>query len=175
MPSTGAQLHRPLCPDGRTALVPDCAAPCPERSRSFVLAATILVSARAFIDGSIVTIALPALQADLGPGFAWLQWVTNAYTLFLGGLILIGGATGDRFGRGRVLLMGLTICAVSSLACALAPTVGILIGARLLQGAGAALLVPQSLAIISASFPREVRGRAIGIWAGASAITTAMG
>ena len=158
-----------------TALAPDCAAPCPERARSFVLAATILVSAMAFIDGSIVTIALPALQADLGPGFAWLQWVTNAYTLFLGGLILIGGATGDRFGRRRVLLIGLTIFAVSSLACALAPTVGVLIGARSFQGAGAALLVPQSLAIISASFPREVRGRAIGIWAGASAITTAMG
>src|SRR4029450_12825119 len=123
MPSTGAQLHRPLCPDGRTALVPDCAAPCPARSRSFVLAATILVSAMAFIDGSIVTIALPALQADLGPGFAWLQWVTNAYTPFLGGLILIGGATGDRFGRRRVLLIGLTNFAVSLIAWRLAPHV----------------------------------------------------
>ena len=175
MPSTGAHIHRPICPDGREARGPECKTPCPKQSRSFVLAATILTSAMAFIDGSIVMIALPALQNDLAAGFAALQWVTNAYALLLGGLILIGGAAGDRFGRRRVLLVGLAVFAASSLVCALAPMLGVLIVGRAFQGAGAALLVPQSLAIISASFPKAIRGRAIGIWAGASAITTAMG
>lgn len=129
----------------------------------------------AFIDGSIVTIALPDLQADLAATFSGLQWVVNAYALFLGGLILIGGGAGDRFGRRLVFVTGIGLFALASLACAVAPTIEVLIAARGVQGAGAALLVPQSLAIIAAAFPKEVRGRAIGVWAGASAITTALG
>lgn len=168
-------LHRPLCPDGRAAAAPPCTAPCPERARPFVLAATILASAMAFIDGSIVTIALPTLQAGLGASFAALQWVVNAYALLLGGLILVGGAAGDRLGRRRLFVIGIALFAAASLGCALAPTVELLIVARGIQGIGAALLVPQSLAIIAAAFPRDVRGRAIGIWASASAITTALG
>jgi EmrB/QacA subfamily drug resistance transporter len=140
-----------------------------------VLGATIIASAMAFIDGTIVTIALPALQADLGAGFSSLQWVVNAYALLLGGLILIGGGAGDRFGRRRILVIGTAVFAAASLACALAPTIGVLIAGRALKGIGAALLVPQSLAIIAAAFPKEIRGRAIGIWAGASAIALSMG
>ncbi len=171
----GVGFHGPLCPDGRAARAAECREPCPERSRPFVLAVTIIASAMAFIDGTIVTIALPALQADFATGFASLQWVVNAYALLLGGLILIGGGAGDRFGRRRILLIGVAIFAAASLVCALAPTIGILIGARAAKGIGAALLVPQSLAIIAAAFPKETRGRAIGIWAGASAIAMAMG
>ncbi|MCZ6764280.1 MAG: MFS transporter, partial [Alphaproteobacteria bacterium] len=129
----------------------------------------------AFIDGSAVTIALPAMQVDFAASFSSLQWVVNAYALMLGGLILVGGGIGDRFGRRRVFTAGIVVFALASLSCAGAPTVGALIVARGVQGIGAALLVPQSLAIIAGAFPKEVRGRAIGIWAGASAITTALG
>ena len=153
----------------------DCAAPCAERDRPLVLATTILASAMAFIDGTVVTIALPALQSDLAADFGALQWVVNAYTLLLGSLILIGGGAGDRFGRKRIFVGGIAVFALASCACALAPSIEALILARACQGVGAALLVPQSLAIIAAAFPKAVRGRAIGIWAGASAITTAMG
>jgi len=168
-------LHRPLCPDGRAARAPEATAPCAEAARPFVLAATIIASAMAFIDGTLVHIALPAIRADLGSSFAALQWVVNAYALMLGGLILIGGGLGDRFGRRRVFTWGIAVFAVSSLACAIAWSAPVLIAARAVQGLGAALLVPQSLAIIAASFPRAVRGRAIGLWAGASAVTTALG
>jgi EmrB/QacA subfamily drug resistance transporter len=168
-------LHRPLCPEGRSAAGIACDAPCAASARPFVLAATTLASAMAFIDGSIVTIALPVLQADLGATFGLLQWIVNGYALFLGGLILVGGAAGDRFGRRRVFTAGIVIFALASSACALAPSAELLIAARCLQGVGGALLVPQSLAIIAAAFPRDARGRAIGIWAGASAITTALG
>lgn len=168
-------FHRPLCPDGRTAADAPADTPCQVSARPFVLAATILASAMAFIDGSIVTIALPVLQVDLGASFASLQWVVNAYLLLLGSLILIGGSAGDRFGRKRIFVLGLVIFTAASLACATAPSVRWLIAARSIQGVGAALLVPQSLAIIAAAFPRDVRGRAIGIWAGASAVTTALG
>ena len=168
-------VHRPLCPDGQEALALPCDKPCEQRKRSFVLAATILASAMAFIDGSVVNIALPTLQADLGASFAMLQWVVHAYALVLGSVILVGGGLGDRYGRRRIFIAGILVFALASLACAAAPTVTALVFARGLQGLGAALLVPQSLAIIAASFPKEVRGRAIGIWSGASAITTSLG
>jgi len=172
-----AFLHRPLAPDGRVARVLPCegAVPCPEASRPWVLVVTILASAMAFIDGSVVTIAIPVMQRELGAGLPALQWVVNGYTLFLGALILVGGAAGDRFGRLRLFLIGTGVFALASLGCALAPGVEALIAARVVQGIGAALMVPQSLAIISAAFPPELRGRAIGTWAGASAITTALG
>lgn len=147
----------------------------PENSRRLVLAATVLASAMAFIDGTIVSIALPVIQAELSAAFQDLQWIVNGYTLMLGALILVGGALGDRVGRKRIFVSGIAIFAVASLLCAIASSVHILIAARVLQGIGAALLVPQSLAIIAATFPRDVRGRAIGVWAAASAITTALG
>jgi EmrB/QacA subfamily drug resistance transporter len=167
--------HRPLVPDGRAARGGEAAAPCAAASRPWVLAATILGSAMAFIDGSVVTIALPVLQRELGVGLEALQWVVNGYTLFLGALLLIGGAAGDRFGRRRVFVAGTVLFAAASAACALAPGAAALIAARAVQGVGAALMVPQSLAIISAAFPQEIRGRAIGTWAGAASITTALG
>lgn len=166
---------RPWFPDGREAGDRPPDAPCPVGSRPFVLAATILGSAMAFIDGTVVHIALPAIQADLDAGFSGLQWVVNGYILLMGALILLGGALGDRFGRRRIYLIGIVLFALASLFCALAPDINSLIAARALQGIGAALLVPQSLAIIAASFPPDVRGRAIGIWAGAAALTTAAG
>ena len=174
-PSGGRFLHRPLCPQGKSIPIMECTAPCAERDRPLVLAATILASAMAFIDGTVVTIALPALQSDLSADFGALQWVVNAYTLLLASLILIGGSAGDRFGRKRIFVGGIAVFALASFACALAPSIEALILARACQGVGAALLVPQSLAVIAAAFPKVVRGRAIGIWAGASAITTAMG
>ncbi len=128
-----------------------------------------------FIDGTVVIIALPAIQSDFGVGFAELQWVAHIYALLLGSLILIGGGAGDRFGRRAIFLAGVGVFAVASIGCALAPDLRSLILGRALQGIGAALMVPQSLAIIAASFPKDIRGRAIGIWAGASAITTALG
>ncbi len=140
-----------------------------------MLAATILASAMAFIDGSVVTIALPVLQRELGAGLPVLQWVVNGYALFLAALILVGGAAGDRFGRRRIFVIGTLVFALASVACALAPGTAVLIAARSVQGVGAALMVPQSLAIISASFPSDIRGRAIGTWAGAASITTALG
>jgi EmrB/QacA subfamily drug resistance transporter len=148
---------------------------CAARSRPWVLAATILGSSTAFIDGSVVTVALPAMQADLAAPVSEAQWIVNAYMLLLGALILIGGASGDRFGRRRIFVIGVIIFTAASVACGLAPNAPGLIAARAVQGAGAALLVPTSLAIISAAFPEKERGRAIGTWAGASALTTALG
>ena len=121
-------LHRPLAPAGRAGRAgPAGAVPCAEASRPWVLAATILASAMAFIDGSVVTIALPVLQAEMGTGLAALQWVVNGYALFLGALLLVGGAAGDRFGRRRVFVAGTGLFALASLGCALAPGVGALI------------------------------------------------
>jgi EmrB/QacA subfamily drug resistance transporter len=168
-------IDRPLCPDGKAALGGESTAPCLAVSRPFILAATILASAMGFIDGSAVAIALPSIERELGASFETLQWVVNGYTLTLGSVILIGGAAGDRYGRRLVLLIGIAIFTAASIICALAPGITILTAARLLQGIGAALMIPQSLAIITASFPKTVRGSAIGLWAGASAITTALG
>src|SRR5688572_9760115 len=148
---------------------------CAERSRPWVLAATILGSSMAFIDGSVVSVALPAMQAELAAPVSEAQWIVNAYMLLLGALMLVGGAAGDRFGRRRIFLIGVIAFTAASVACGLAPDGAALIAARALQGVGAALLVPNSLAIISAAFPPQERGRAIGTWAGASALTTALG
>ncbi len=161
------------CDEGVIRSAP--AGSCPRASRRWVLAATILGSSMAFIDGAVVNVALPAIQSDVGATLAGLQWVVNGYLLMLGALILVGGAAGDRFGRRRVFVVGIAVFGLASLACALAPNLGMLVVARALQGIGGALLVPSSLSIISASFGAEERGRAIGTWAGASALTTAFG
>jgi MFS family permease len=130
----------------------------------------VLGSSLTFIDGSALGVALPAIQRDLGAGPAAVQWVSNAYLLTLGALVLIGGAAGDRFGRRRVFLIGVAIFTLASVACGLAPSVELLIGARAVQGIGAALLTPGALALIGATFPPEERGKAFGAWAGAGAI-----
>ncbi len=143
-------------------------------NRTWVLAGTIMGSSMAFIDGSVVNIALPALEKSLQANVALIQWVINAYTLSLAALILIGGAAGDRFGRRRVFVIGIAIFAGASLWCGLAPNATQLIAARAVQGVGAALLIPTSLAIIGASFDEAERGRAIGTWAGFSAIAAAI-
>jgi MFS family permease len=129
-----------------------------------VLAAAIVGSSMAFIDGSVVNIALPVIQQSLGASIAELQWVVNGYLLPLVALMLVGGSLGDRIGRRRIFIAGIFLFTLASVAYALAPTVGVLIAARAAQGIGAALLVPQSLALIAANFPKDVRGRAIGTW-----------
>jgi MFS family permease len=129
----------------------------------------------AFIDGTVVNVALPAMQQQLNASLVDVQWVIEAYALFLAALLLVGGAAGDRFGRRRVFLLGVALFAISSLGCGLAGSVRELVLARALQGIGGALLVPGSLAIISASFAEHDRGKAIGTWSGATAITAALG
>lgn len=142
---------------------------------SLVLATTILASGLAFVDGSVVNVGLPAIQASLGAKADDLQWVVNAYLLPLSALLLFGGAAGDRFGRRLILVAGTALFAVSSLLCAMAQDLSWLLIGRALQGMGSALLMPSSLAILGESFEGEARGRAIGIWAASSAIMGAIG
>jgi EmrB/QacA subfamily drug resistance transporter len=139
------------------------------------LAATILGSSLAFIDGSVVNVALPALAQNLKVNPANLSWAINAYLLPLGVLILLGGALGDHFGRRRLFQIGLAIFAFASLGCAAAPSFAWLLAARGLQGLGAALLMPNSLAILGGAFTGEARGRAVGTWAAAGALAGALG
>ncbi len=144
-------------------------------ARQWTLVATIIGSSLTFIDATVVNVALPALQADLHATITDLQWVIEAYALFLGSLILVGGSMGDQFGRRRTFLAGVLLFTVASVMCGLATSTRALIIARAIQGAGAAFLVPGSLAIISATFDDAERGRAIGTWSGFSAITSAIG
>src|SRR5438132_6994110 len=150
-------------------------APCPKSSGRWVLAATTVASSMAFIDGTVVNVALPALQTNLNATIVDVQWVIEAYSLLLAALLLVGGSVGDHFGRRRVFLVGVALFAFASAWCGFAANIGQLIAARAVQGLGAALLVPGSLAIISSSFPENERGRAIGTWSGFSAITAAIG
>src|SRR5271156_3178468 len=139
------------------------------------LAATILGSSLAFIDGSVVNVALPALAHDLKVNPVDLSWTINAYLLPLGALILLGGALGDHFGRRRLFQIGLSAFTFATVVCAAAPSLAWLLAARGLQGLGAALLLPNSLAILGGSFTGEARGRAIGTWAAAGALAGALG
>ncbi|HVO86405.1 MAG TPA: MFS transporter [Candidatus Binatia bacterium] len=132
--------------------------------KRLVLAATVLGSGIAFLDGSIVTLALPKIQSALNTSFSDLQWIVVGYSLSLGSLMLLGGSLGDIFGRKRIYLVGLIGFGLTSLLCATAPNVNALIAARIVQGAFGALLVPGGLAIINTNFPREERGAAIGKW-----------
>jgi EmrB/QacA subfamily drug resistance transporter len=151
------------------------AAPCKRESEPWILAATILGSSMAFIDGTVVNVALPALQSSLHATVVDVQWVVEAYGLFLSALILVGGALGDSVGRRFVFVLGAGVFAIASIGCGLASSVSALVIARCVQGIGAAALVPSSLAIISASFDEKSRGQAIGTWSGFTAITTAFG
>jgi EmrB/QacA subfamily drug resistance transporter len=147
---------------------------CPAGAKPWVLVATILASSIANIDESVVNVALPAIETDLATSAIVVQWLVNAYTLCLSALVLVGGAAGDQYGRRRFFIVGTGIFAVASLWCGIAPTLTQLISARATQGVGAALLVPCSLAIIGATFDENERGKAIGTWAGSSAVATAI-
>src|SRR5207248_5161444 len=169
-----ANFVKSPCDEGVIRSAPQ-AAPCTPHVGVWVLVATILGSSMAFIDGSVVNVALPVIQRDLNATTSDVQWIVEAYSLFLASLILVGGSLGDHFGRRRIFAIGITVFTLASIWCGLSPTVLSLILARAVQGIGAALLVPGSLAIISASFSDEQRGRAIGSWSGFSALTTVEG
>lgn len=141
----------------------------------WLIGAAVLGSGIAFLDGTVVTVALPTIGKELRTGLAGQQWVLDGYLLTLGALLLAGGAAGDRYGRRRVFLWGLAAFALASAACAVAPSAGVLIGARVIQGVGAAALVPGSLALINALVAPTDRPRAIGLWAGMSGVTSAIG
>src|ERR1700730_9620415 len=146
------------------------AGPCATESRTWILGASM-----AFIDGTVVNVALPALQASFHASVVDVQWVVESYGLFLAALILVGGSLGDLFGRRRIFLVGVSIFAVASAGCGVAANIQQLIIARSIQGVGAALLVPGSLAIIGTSFDQQSRGQAIGTWSGFTTITAAVG
>jgi EmrB/QacA subfamily drug resistance transporter len=154
---------------------PDASASVTASQQRWVLVATILGASMAFIDGTVVNVALPAIQRSTHASLADLQWVVESYALFLSSLLLLGGALGDVYGRRRLYALGIALFAGASVWCGLAQSIHMLIYARALQGVGAAMLVPESLAIISAAFPENTRGQAIGTWSGFSAITTAIG
>src|SRR5437667_7263021 len=169
-----ANFVKSPCDEGVIRSAPQ-AAPCTPHVRAWILVTTILGSSMAFIDGSVVNVALPVIQRDLNATTSDLQWIVEAYSLFLAALILVGGSLGDHFGRRRIFAIGIAIFTLSSIWCGLSPNVLQLILARAVQGIGGALLVPGSLAIISASFSNEQRGRAIGTWSGFTAITSLVG
>src|SRR5882724_11198817 len=159
------------------------AEPCPRelgreislQRRRIVLVICILASSMAFIDGSALTVALPNLRADLETDLASVQWVLNGYVVTLASITLVGGTLADVYGKARMLAIGSLIFGLASAMCALAPSVAWLIAARVLQGVGAAILTPSSLALIGAVYPKDERNRAVGVWAAASALTTAGG
>lgn len=141
----------------------------------WLIAAAVLGSGVAFLDSTVVNVALPTISRDLDTGLAGQQWVVDGYMLTLSALLLAGGAAGDRYGRRRIFVGGLAVFAVASVACGVAPTIELLIAARLLQGVAAAALVPGSLALVNAGIVESDRGRAVGLWAGMSGATSALG
>jgi EmrB/QacA subfamily drug resistance transporter len=154
-----------------TRVAGDCAA----SAKPWVLAVTILASSISYIDESVVNVALPAIETDLKTSAEVIQWLVNAYTLCLSAFLLVGGSAGDLFGRRRIFVLGIAIFAIMSIWCGLSPDIFQLLLARGIQGVGAALLIPCSLAIIGATFDEAERGKAIGTWAGFSAISGAAG
>ena len=166
---------RAPCDEAAVRAAPPAAAPCAPSAEPWVLVATILGSSIVFIDGTVVSIALPVLQEELRASVTAVQWVFEAYALVFASLLLVGGALGDRLGRRRIFVVGAVVFGLASVACGVAPDIQTLVGARALQGIGAAMLTPGSLAIISASFGEERRGWAIGMWSSFTAISTAIG
>ena len=166
---------RPPCDAGVIRATPVFPAALSQKRKRLTLAATILGSSMAFIDGSVVNIALPAIQQALHADAASTQWIVNAYLLLLGALVLVGGSAADLYGRRRIFLVGIAVFTLASIACGLSPNITVLIFSRAAQGFGAALLTPASLAMLGATFDQHERGHAIGIWAGAGALTAAAG
>ena len=146
-----------------------------ENRKWWTLGAVALGLFMIMLDNTVVNVALPAIQEDLGASLSELQWIVTGYALTFAVLMLTGGKLADRYGRRLIFIVGLAIFTASSLACGLATSAAILIGARVVQGAGAALMNPATLSIISATFPPKQRGAAIGIWAGVSALALAIG
>ncbi|RDS86067.1 MFS transporter [Dyella psychrodurans] len=169
-----SQIGKPPCEEGVILSGPS-AVPCARSSRRWTLVAAILGSSLAFIDGTVVNVALPAIQRELGATTSDAQWVMESYALFLASLLLVGGALGDRFGRKRIFMIGTGMFTLASIGCSLSTAVMPLIAARAVQGVGAAMLIPGSLALISATFPTSERGGAIGTWSAFSGITAAIG
>jgi EmrB/QacA subfamily drug resistance transporter len=169
-----SQIGKPPCEEG-VILSGTAATRCSAPSRRWTLVAAILGSSLAFIDGTVVNVTLPAIQHEMNATTADAQWIVESYALFLASLLLVGGVLGDRFGRKRIFMFGTGVFTLASIACALSGTVEPLIAARAIQGVGAALLVPGSLALISATFPPAERGAAIGTWSAFSGITAAVG
>src|SRR5438477_9052179 len=165
---------RPPCDEAVIRSV-DVEVPCRAEARGWIIAATILGSSMAFIDSTVVNVALPALQASLHATVVDVQWVVESYGLFLSALILLGGALGDSLGRRAMFLLGVGVFAIASAGCGLSSSIAALVFWRCVQGIAAAFLVPGSLAIISASFDEKSRGQAIGTWSGFTAITSALG
>ncbi|HEX3747061.1 MAG TPA: MFS transporter [Bryobacteraceae bacterium] len=168
-----AYIARPPCDEA--AILGATCEPVATTHGPWILAATILGSSMAFIDSTVVNVALPALQTAFGANLSDVQWIVESYALFLAALLLIGGSLGDLYGRRRIFVFGVLLFSVASAWCGLAPNIGQLIVARGLQGIGGALLVPGSLALISANFSQRERGRAIGTWSGFTSITAAVG
>ena len=168
-------LLKPPCDETFASTRKSATTECGQAQRRWTLGATILGSSMVFIDGTVVNVALPALQASLNATVTDVQWVIEAYTLFLAALLLLGGTLGDRLGRKKIYAIGVAGFALASIWCGLASGVQQLIVARAAQGVAGALLVPGSLAIISATFAEKDRGKAIGTWSGATAMTTALG
>ena len=135
----------------------------------WTLVTCVLASSLSFVEGSVLNVALPAIRASYGANAEQVQWVINAYLLPLSALLLLGGALGDHYGRRRLLIAGTALFGAASLLCALAPSLNLLLAARAVQGVGAALLLPNSLALLNAAYSGEGRGRAVGIWAAAGA------
>src|SRR5918998_91372 len=169
-----ANIGRQPCDEG-VIRSGEAESPCTPSSGPWILVGTIIGSGMAFIDSTVTNVALPALQQDLNATAVDAQWIVESYALLLAALILVGGSLGDHYGRRRIYALGIALFALASVACGLAMSPGQLIAARAVQGIGGALLVPGSLAIISASFEGERRGKAIGTWSGFSGITAALG
>ncbi|MCA1717923.1 MAG: MFS transporter [Actinobacteria bacterium] len=169
-----ANVGRPPCDEG-VIRSGKGEAPCPSTSGPWVLAATIIASGMGFMDGTIVNVALPVIQDELNATAVDALWIVESYALMLAALILVGGSLGDHYGRRRIFMVGVALFTVASVWCGLAPSPGQLIAARAIQGIGGALMIPGSLAIISASFSEENRGKAIGTWSGFSGVTAAIG
>ena len=169
-----SHIGKPPCDDGVIA-GDGPVLPCSAAARRWTMVAAILGSSMAFIDGTVVNVALPALQRELGATAAQAQWIIESYALFLASLVLVGGALGDRLGRRRIFMAGTALFTLASIGCAASASADPLIAARALQGVGAALLVPGSLSLISATFPASERGQAIGTWSAFSGITAAVG
>ncbi len=168
-----ALFARPPCDEAAIRSSP-CSQPAAV-SGPWILAATILGSSMAFIDGTVVNVALPALQSALHATLSDVQWVVEAYALFLAALLLVGGVLGVLYGRRKVFVVGVAIFAAASIWCGCAPNIGSLVAARGVQGIGWSIAIPGSLALISANFSEEERGRAIGTWSGFTSITASVG
>ena len=166
---SGAEAE--ITPPGTDAL----SLPRPRSAKPFVVLTAILASSLAFIDNTVVIVALPQMRESLGASLAQAQWITNAYALTLSAFLLLGGGAGDTFGLRRVFMIGIALFAAASMLCGVSSSADMLIAARAVQGIGGALMVPGSLALISANFPPGERGKAIGTWAAASGIAAALG